>query len=96
MRDELKFLENEGITVDIPEGPKKIYFRLALVTGDNLGLHSLLGFTESFNQKIFCRLCLTNRSDINFIFTENQCVLRSELNYEADISKNEKKNYRNC
>lgn len=34
-----------------------IFIDLLLLQGDNLSLNCLLGFTQSFNSKHFCRLC---------------------------------------
>lgn len=50
---ELTFIETNGIEVHCNGGIRTIYFKLALILGDNLGLHSLLGFRESFNCPIF-------------------------------------------
>ena len=51
----------------------------------------LATFTESFDQKNFCRFCLINKSDINSVHSEDKCELRSTSNYEADIIKNDGK-----
>ena len=65
MIKELKFLKEEGITINYPSGVKRIYFDLALIVGDNLGLHSIFGLVESFSANKFCRFCLINREKIN-------------------------------
>ena len=91
IKDELAILETEGININNGTGQKTIFFRLALITGDNLGLHYMLGFRESFNQEKFCRFCLTNKKDINLVFNENQCELRSECDYDSDLAKNDVK-----
>lgn len=41
------------------------------VTGDNLALNSLLGFVESFSATYFCRFCLTNKEEIQSVFSED-------------------------
>ena len=91
VKDELHLLENTGITINLADGEKKIFFRLALVIVDNLGMHSIFGFTESFNKKKSCRFCLINKSDMNSVHSEGKCKLRSTSNYEADIIKNDSK-----
>lgn len=40
----------------------RVYFPLLLIAGDNLGLNSLLGFSESFSADYFCRLCISHRT----------------------------------
>lgn len=69
--DELKFLENEGVQLNYEGRMKTIYFKLALVLGDNLGLHSILGFQESFNSGSFCRFCQLHKKDLQTTFCEN-------------------------
>lgn len=34
---------------------------IAQVTGDNLGLHTLLGYAKSFNVNYFCHFCLVDK-----------------------------------
>ena len=58
--EELQYLEKEGIEVTLPQGKSKIFFKLRLIIGDNLGLHSMLGFVESFEANFACRFCKMN------------------------------------
>ncbi|CAD6227244.1 GSCOCG00011948001-RA-CDS [Cotesia congregata] len=69
---ELKSLESTGITIRTSSGQHQIYFSLAGVIGDNLAIHSMLGF------------CLINRADINSTFDESDCILRTDENYKND------------
>ena len=62
---ELAFLENEGITIEHSTGSTHLYFSLALVLGDNLDIHSVLGFVEGFNAHFYCRFCLTENKFVN-------------------------------
>jgi hypothetical protein len=55
--NDLKTLEETGIIVIKGTSSIKVHFILGLIIGDNLGLHSILGFTESFNANYCCRLC---------------------------------------
>lgn len=58
LRD-LKDLERSGIAVAEGETVKGVVIAIA---GDNLGSHSLGGFTENFSMsKYFCRYCVINR-----------------------------------
>ncbi|KAF0693247.1 Uncharacterized protein FWK35_00033783, partial [Aphis craccivora] len=56
---ELNYLENTGISVTHNNKVQQIFFSLGLIIGDNLGLHSVLGFTESFVSRYPCRFCKT-------------------------------------
>lgn len=46
--DELNYLSRNGIDFDLPYFKGTIYFELGLILGDNLGIHSITGFNESF------------------------------------------------
>lgn len=54
---ELNFLETDGITININNTEHQVFFSLGLILGDNLGMHSILGFSESFMAKFPCRFC---------------------------------------
>lgn len=84
--DELIFLETTGIQVNIMAEEKKIYFVTGLLTGDNLGVHSMCGFVESFSANFMCRFCKVSK-----IVTEVQCIedkslLRTSENYYNDLA----------
>ena len=84
---ELTFLQDEGITINLTTVEVKIYFDLAIIIGDNLGLHSIFGFNESFRANKFCRFCLIDFNNINNVFKESDCILRDVLNYNELSSK---------
>ena len=47
--EKFKFLQEGGIALNLSEGAKRVYFKLALTIGDNLGLNSIFGLVECFN-----------------------------------------------
>lgn len=65
-----------------------VYFSLALIIGDNLGLHSILGFTESFMANYPCRFCKCSKIECNYQTVQNDNELRNEDNYSSDIVMN--------
>lgn len=79
---ELQYLEQEGITITVGAEKYKVYFTLLLILGDNLGLNSILGFTESFQAEYFCRFCLATKRETQTQVIENEEKLRNEMNYE--------------
>ncbi|XP_034944380.1 uncharacterized protein [Chelonus insularis] len=85
--EELAFLENVGITVECNGEEKQIYFRLATILGDNLGIHELLGLTLSFNSTYFCRFWLVKKNDIHNILSEKSCIMRNRENISVDINE---------
>ena len=53
--EEFKYLAEEGIVVETDCKKIRIYFVLAVVEGDNQGLNTILGFSESFSATCYCR-----------------------------------------
>ncbi len=80
--NDVKILENEGIY--LPISSEKVYGSICQVVGDNLAMHALLGFTESFNSNYFCRLCLTEKSDAQNVYSEDdpRVVVRDKASFE--------------
>lgn len=50
---ELQYLSSVGITITVDSHVYQIHFVMLAVLGDNLGINSLLGFSESFNNDYF-------------------------------------------
>lgn len=78
---DLKFLEEKGIVINTKNGKKRIYFVLALILGDNLGLNECLGFTTSFNSTNYCRFCISPMSEMRKLIQESPKYLRTKLSY---------------
>lgn len=77
--NELKFLEKDGLYIE--NYKKHIYFALSFVTGDNLGVYSILGLTESFSSNYYCRVCLANKNVTKELITEQSNLLRLKNQY---------------
>ncbi|ROL54946.1 hypothetical protein DPX16_23865 [Anabarilius grahami] len=59
--NDLRDIEESGIILDDGE---KLQGALIAIVGDNLGSHSVGGFTENFSKsKNFCRYCMIHRDD---------------------------------
>lgn len=56
--------------------------------GDDLGLHSILGFTKSFVARFPCRFCKSPKLDCHSQVTQVDELLRNKTNYDEDISIN--------
>ena len=63
--EEMKFLKNVGIKIQLQDKLITIKFMLVLISGDNLGLNSYLSFQENFASNRFCRSCYTYLKKIN-------------------------------
>jgi hypothetical protein len=86
--DELNFLLNDGIFIDHPDFKGTIYFDLGLILGDNLGLHNICGFVESFSANMTCRTCKVTRNNMIQLFQEDSSLLRDMNNYRQDLRTN--------
>jgi len=83
---EINFLQNNGIDVQIENNSYTIHFSLALILGDNLGLHSILGYTESFMANFPCRFCKCSKLECNHSVKQDNNKLRNKENYSQDLS----------
>lgn len=83
---EINFLEESGINVFVNNQSYQIYFSLALIVGDNLGLHSILGFTECFVSNYPCRFCHSSKEECHVQISQNNENLRNIDNYNEDVN----------
>lgn len=83
--NELKFLESEGIQITVEGMLHTIYFKLGLLLGDNLGLNSILGYTESFSATYCCRLCACSKDELHTMVVENNRLMRTIGSYDNDL-----------
>ena len=75
--DDIDRLENIGIVVN----QEKVKFKFIGLNGDNLGLHSLLGFSESFSADFICRFCKMQKKDLHRSCCLDMGILRTPDNY---------------
>lgn len=87
--EELKFLEEEGLLITVNNVSRRIYFALTLVLGDNLGLHSILGFPEGFTANYPCRMCQMHKDLVKRMTKIPPELLRTPENYAIDVLTND-------
>lgn len=85
--EELNFLRHNGISIKIDNCTKIIKFQLVKICGDNLGLNSIFGFSQSFRSNFYCRICTCSSEEASKLCTELECKLRTEDNYDQDVLK---------
>ncbi|XP_032433321.1 uncharacterized protein LOC116729094 isoform X1 [Xiphophorus hellerii] len=87
--EDVKILERDGITVPLYDEP--VRGTIVQVTGDNLGLHCLFGFVESFSARYCCRFCLVEKEDFQTEFTEDspKIVMRTQALHAEHCQKME-------
>lgn len=78
------YLEEEGISISTENGIQQVYFTLFLILGDNLGIHSMMGFSTGFTTDYFCRFCRTHKEILKNEVQINKFELRNEQNYHLD------------
>lgn len=83
--DELEALHADGIKVDTPEYKGQVYPKLFQVIGDNLAVHSLLGFPCGFTANHFCRECKLSKYDCQEDLEERADQLRTRQNFVEDL-----------
>uniref|UniRef100_A0A0C9RKV5 Cya protein n=1 Tax=Fopius arisanus TaxID=64838 RepID=A0A0C9RKV5_9HYME len=83
---EMVELANDGIVIDIDGREETVYFAVARILGDNLGLNALLGFERSFNATYFCRTCEATKTMTKTQATERKVLLRNKNKYQKDVS----------
>ncbi|XP_060854891.1 uncharacterized protein LOC132932521 [Metopolophium dirhodum] len=83
---EINDLESRGIQICVDNQNIQIYLSLALILGDNLGLHSILGFSESFNANYPCRFCKCSKAECNSLTLQDTSKLRTVENYSIDVN----------
>lgn len=86
--DELNFLRSHGIEINIENTNYRIYFQLALLLGDNIGMNEYLDMVESFKSTPFCRICRASADKWKYMTREDKSILRNRTNYEADCRSN--------
>jgi len=62
---------------------------VGLILGDNLGLHSILGFSESFVAKFPCRICRCQKQVCHEQIQQLDQTTRNKVNYASDLLIND-------
>ena len=89
---EINELATEGVTVSVGSFQGTVRFAVAAIVGDNLGLHGMLGFVESFGGNYPCRICRASKELCRGMLVEEQGLLRDGDNYLKDVEANDVKN----
>ncbi|KAJ8037460.1 hypothetical protein HOLleu_18274 [Holothuria leucospilota] len=83
---DLQNIYSEGIAINSPgEYVGLVHPKLFQVTGDNLGLHSMLGFACGFTANFPCRICKYHRIDCQKQEEENINMIRPRQNFTQDV-----------
>lgn len=83
--DQIIDLSVNRITINI-EKEYKIFFRLMFLSGDNLGLNTICGFSQGFNSQYYCRICSVTKQDAQNLINEDIHCIRMRDNYYNDVT----------
>lgn len=83
--NDLNEIEVNGININVNKNKHIIHFSVALILGDNLGIHTMLGFTESFSSTFCCRFCKCPKMTMQRLCKQDVSTLRNIKNYEDDL-----------
>lgn len=83
--EDLRVLETKGLEVQIDGVSTLVYGTLCLFTADNLALHSLCGYFESFAANKLCHICLVDKLNAQHIFDDDHVELRNQENYNEHV-----------
>lgn len=83
--EEIRDLERDGIFVNTPSYQGVVKFTVLQVVGDNLGLHSVLGYIESFSGNYVCRFCKADKGKVRSLTLEDPTLLRDRNSYDSDL-----------
>lgn len=80
----LNDLHTNGIYVNYGK-IRTVKLIVTLILGDNLGINTILGFTESFNANYYCRFCRLKKDIMQKLIVEDINSLRNYENYCKDV-----------
>ncbi|XP_025835683.1 uncharacterized protein LOC112906156 [Agrilus planipennis] len=78
-------LEEHGINISTESGDVHVWFSVAFVLGDNLGVNAIMGLTESFSATNFCRFCYATKHLTQTQLREDESLIRTREKYTSDV-----------
>ncbi|XP_060846411.1 uncharacterized protein LOC132926082 [Rhopalosiphum padi] len=85
--DRQKFGE-QGIDIESNAKLVNIKFELGLILGDNLGIHSIIDFVESFSANYPCRMCKVHKEIMRKQSYVDETLIRVVDDYNFDLIEN--------
>lgn len=68
--NDMTILESRGLC--LPFSDEQVYGTISQISGDNLGMHTIFGFSESFSGCHFCRLCVIEKNVSQRVYSEDE------------------------
>lgn len=86
---EIKILESSGIQVEMQGQNFQLYGTICVLTADNLAVHSLCGYVESFSANKFCHFCMVDKTVAQSVYDEDEFEMRTKGNYQQHVTLND-------
>lgn len=83
--DELNFLRDNGIDIEIPMFKGNMKFELVIILGDNLGIHNITYFVESFSANYPCRIYKVRKEVMKKQCYADESLLRTVEQYNINV-----------
>ena len=80
--EDVRVLESSGVQIEIKGQTHWLYGTISVLTADNLAIHTLCGYVESFSAHKFCQFCMIDKEEMQSVFDEDDVVKRTRENYE--------------
>lgn len=84
--EEIKLLETEGVSVNIPgRGDVTIFGSLSVFSGDCLAVNEIFGLVCDFSHDYHCSICYATKKELSTNFVESSFELRSKQQHAIDL-----------
>ncbi len=87
--EDIRFLESTGLQVEIQGQSHQLYGSICVLTADNLAIHSLCGYLESFSANKFCHFCMVDKTVAQTVFDEVKVQKRTRENDQQHVRLND-------
>lgn len=79
--EDLRQLESCGVDINVNGQNHKLYGTITVLTADNLAMHTLCGYVESFSANKPCQFCLIDKEEMQTVLDDDKVEMRTRQNY---------------
>lgn len=88
--EDIRLFESSGIQVEMQGQNHTLYGTICVLTADNLAIHSLCGYVESFSANKFCHFCMVDKTVAQSVYDEDKLEKRTTReNYQQHVRFND-------
>lgn len=85
--NELNYLRDTGVYISTDNFKGTIQFELGVIVSDNLGVHNITGFVESFSPNYPCQIYKMRKEDIQNQSSVDNNLIRTVEQYNLDVNE---------